>query len=41
MARARNHEKPASVERIAEALEAAGIVFEESGCVNRRGIWGA
>jgi transcriptional regulator with XRE-family HTH domain len=28
--------KSSSVERIAEALEAAGAVFEENGCVNRR-----
>ena len=28
--------KASSIERIAEALEAAGAVFEENGCVNRR-----
>lgn len=28
--------KESSIERIAQALEAAGAVFEENGCVNRR-----
>ena len=33
--------KPASIERISEALERAGVVFEESGSVNRRDVGGA